>query len=88
MTGRKIKEKYTANETIDDFTIEKLIDERIFKKDCQMQGFVLEGYPKTRDQWENMKNLRLSPNFIIGIDASEELIVERLNEKPEDFSKR
>ena len=47
-----------------------------------MQGFVLEGYPKTKDQWENLKNLRLNPNFIIGIDAAEDMIVERLNEKP------
>ena len=33
---------------IDNFTIEKLIEERISKIDCQMQGYVLEGYPKSR----------------------------------------
>ena len=43
-----------------------------------MQGFVMEGYPKTKQQWENIKNLRLCPNFIIGIDASEELVKNRV----------
>ena len=38
------------NELIDNFLMEKLIEERISKKDCKMQGFVLEGYPKTKDQ--------------------------------------
>ena len=65
---------------MDDFTIEKLIDERISQKDCQMQGFVVEGYPKTTSQWENLKNMRVKPNFIIGIDTPEELLKERFPE--------
>ena len=44
--GRKLKEKYLSNEMVDNISIEKLIEERISKKDCQMQGYVLEGYPK------------------------------------------
>lgn len=41
VTGRKIKEKYAANEIIDNFTVEKLLEERISKKDCEMQGYVI-----------------------------------------------
>jgi adenylate kinase len=48
--GRKIKTQYINNQLIDSFLIEKLIEERITKKDCRMQGFVLEGYPKTKEQ--------------------------------------
>lgn len=89
VTGRKIKDKFLKKELIDDFTIEKLIDERISKKDCQMQGFVLEGYPKTKEQWKNLKNLRISPNFILGLDTPEAEIRERHGDTLcEDFSKR
>lgn len=48
--GRKIKTQYINNQLIDSFLIEKLIEERITKKDCRIQGFVLEGYPKTKEQ--------------------------------------
>lgn len=49
--GRKIKSQFLNNELIDNFLIEKLIEERTAKKDCKMQGFVLEGYPKNREQF-------------------------------------
>jgi adenylate kinase family enzyme len=48
ITGRKIKEAFLKHELVDEFTIQKLIEERINKTDCLMQGFVLEGYPKTQ----------------------------------------
>lgn len=38
-----------------------------------MQGFVLEGYPKTKEQLENMRNLKLQLTMIVGIDAPKEL---------------
>jgi adenylate kinase family enzyme len=41
ITGRKINESFLNHELIDEFTIQKLIEERIIKTDCLMQGFVL-----------------------------------------------
>lgn len=55
---------------IDDFTVEKLLEERISKRDCEMQGYVIEGYPKNKAQLENLKNLHINPNFIIGLNPS------------------
>ena len=48
-----------------------------------MQGFVVEGYPKTVSQWENLKNMRVKPNFVIGIDASQGLLHQRFPEAKE-----
>lgn len=36
-----------------------------------MQGYVVEGYPKNKEQLENLKNLHINPNFIIGINPPE-----------------
>jgi adenylate kinase family enzyme len=43
-----------------------------------MQGFVLEGFPKNRYQWENIQNLRIHSNFIFGLDVPEESVLQRL----------
>jgi len=67
--GRKVRGQFQANQLVDDFLVEKLIEERIARKDCRMQGFVLEGYPKKQQQFDNLRNLKLSPTMIVAIDA-------------------
>lgn len=34
-----------------------------------MQGFVLEGYPKNMEQFDNIKNMKLTPTLIVAIDT-------------------
>jgi adenylate kinase family enzyme len=36
-----------------------------------MQGFVIEGFPKTKQQYENIKNLNLRTTLTVVIDISE-----------------
>jgi adenylate kinase len=67
------------NELIDNFLIEKLIEERLAKKDCKIQGVVIEGYPKNKEQFENIKNMKLLPSFIVAIDTPKELSQNRSN---------
>jgi adenylate kinase family enzyme len=41
-----------------------------------MQGFVLEGYPKTQEQYENMKNmqnLKSTLTIVIDLDSQESM---------------
>jgi adenylate kinase len=42
-----------------------------------MQGFVLEGYPKTEEQYDNLKNLNIRPTLTVNIDLSEEQSLNR-----------
>lgn len=86
--GRKIRSQFTCNELIDDFLIEKLIEERIAKKDCCMQGFVIEGYPKNPQQFDNIKNMKLSPTMIVAIDAPKPLSASRNKADPAHFETR
>lgn len=54
-----------------------------------MQGYVIEGYPKNKDQLESLKNMHIYPNFIIGINPPEEILSSRLDEnKHHDFESR
>jgi adenylate kinase len=59
---------------VDDFLVEKLIEERIARKDCRMQGFVLEGYPKNQQQFDNLRNMKLAPTMVVAIDAPLQLL--------------
>ena len=34
-----------------------------------MQGFVIEGYPKNQEQYDNVKDMKLSPSMIVAIDT-------------------
>ena len=36
-----------------------------------MQGFVLEGYPKTKEQYENLKSLNVRPTLTVVIDMDQ-----------------
>ena len=75
---------------VDSFTLEKLIEDRISKIDCQMQGYVLEGYPKSKEQLENLNNLHISREFTIGMQVSDDIIKSRAGKevKPENLTKR
>lgn len=53
-----------------------------------MQGFVLEGYPKNREQFENIRNMRLSPTLIVAIDAPLELVQQRCPADPAKLQSR
>ncbi len=77
--GRKIKQQYLARQPIDNFLVEKLIEERLAKKDCAMQGVVLEGYPKNKEQFDNLRTLKLQPSLLVTIDAPSELSLSRAN---------
>ncbi len=76
------------NELIDNFLIEKLIEERVTKKDCRMQGVVIEGYPKNKEQFDNIKNMKLRPTLIVGIDTPKQLSETRCKTNKDKFSVR
>lgn len=86
--GRKVKTHYLNNQLIDNFLVEKLIEDRIAKKDCRMQGFVLEGYPKTKEQLDNIRNMKLDLTMIVGIDTPKALSQQRSNIPQEKFDAR
>jgi adenylate kinase len=42
-----------------------LIQSRLSQVDCQMQGFVLEGYPRTEGQVITLKDSYIQPSLIV-----------------------
>lgn len=44
-----------------------LVQNRLTQVDCQMQGYVLEGYPKTLNQSKALSDTHLKPSLIVSI---------------------
>ena len=49
--------------------MKQIIRERLSQKDCQQQGYILDGYPVDADNFQNLKELGVQPTLIIQIWA-------------------
>ena len=61
------------------------MNERLSKKDCIIQGFVLDGFPKNLSQIQSLEDLRVQPNFIFVLEANEESLMEKAGEKVDNL---
>lgn len=67
--GRLALEKIRQKHLIDDSIINGLIQNRLSQVDCQMQGYILEGYPKTTGQTKALTDTHLKPTLIISLSG-------------------
>ena len=67
--GRLALSKMRDGKPIEDNIMNGLIQGRLTQVDCQMQGFVLEGYPKTHGQVLALKDTYLQPTMVIMLEG-------------------
>lgn len=67
--GRLALEKLRQKQLIDDSVINGLVQNRLSQVDCQMQGYVLEGYPKTSGQAKALTETHLKPTLIVSLSG-------------------
>jgi adenylate kinase len=63
----------------DDLTNE-IVKERLKKDDCE-EGFILDGYPRTKDQAEYLDKLNYKINAVINLEISEEELIKRISSR-------
>jgi len=56
-----------------------IVNSRVQQTDCQMQGFVLDGFPKTLNQIKALDDLKIKPNVILALETTNELMFERVS---------
>lgn len=61
-----------------------LINDRVSQVDCHLQGFVIEGYPKTDVQLDSLSSLKINPTLIIVIECEEKTSIDRLESRRTD----
>jgi adenylate kinase len=79
--GLKAKEYMTRGELVPDDVVIGVVAERLAKDDAVEDGFVLDGFPRTRVQAEALQRL-LGPGGLdaaVDIDVPTEVVIERIS---------
>ena len=76
-----LKETMNKGLLVSDDLITNVVEERINMKDCN-NGFILDGFPRTIIQAENLdfifNKINKKINFVFQIDVSEDILVKRI----------
>jgi len=79
--GLKAKEYMTRGELVPDDVVIGVVAERLAKDDAVNKGFVLDGFPRTKVQAEELQRL-LGPGGLdaaVDIDVPTEVVIERIS---------
>ncbi|XP_033099160.1 adenylate kinase 8-like [Anneissia japonica] len=76
--GEAIKPYVNRNMPIPDNLILKLLEDRLSQIDCVTSGWVLRGFPRTREQAENLSTAGYEPNRVFCLDVPNDSVYERL----------
>lgn len=76
--GQAAEGKMKAGELVPDELIIKIVKERIAAADCQ-NGFLLDGFPRTREQALALNDSGITVDAVVDLDADDATIVRRLS---------
>ncbi len=75
--GKQAKEVMDAGKLVSDDIIIGLVKERVTKADC-LDGYLLDGFPRTIPQADAMRENAIDVDYVIDIEVVDEEIVNRL----------
>lgn len=79
--GKKAKEYMDRGDLVPDSLIMDIMEARLQEPDCQ-KGFILDGFPRTIPQAEELKKLlaklSIKMDFVINLDVPRDVILDRL----------
>ena len=73
-----------SGQLLPDHLLNNLVSERISQPDCQINGWVLEGYPMSESQVNQLKALKVKPTATVLLQQAEEDSVLRLKDRRVD----
>lgn len=80
--GLKAKEYMDRGELVPDSLVNEVLKEALTKSECK-EGFILDGYPRTVEQAEELEKilnkLDLHIDWVINLNVSEEELIKRLS---------
>ncbi|ESO95118.1 hypothetical protein LOTGIDRAFT_188991 [Lottia gigantea] len=69
---------------VPDSIVLNILKERLSQVDCVVRGWVLHGYPITREQAEQLDKVGYAPNRVFFLDVPTDSIIERLTQRYTD----
>ncbi|EJF79477.1 adenylate kinase [Bartonella sp. DB5-6] len=85
--GKKAKAVMSSGALVPDSIVNQIVSERIDASDC-INGFVLDGYPRTVGQAEALQQILQSKNMqldaVIELSVDEDALIERMKKRVEE----
>jgi len=80
--GEKANSYIKRGELVPDGLVEKIIEDRIKREDCK-NGFILDGFPRTLKQAEDLEKIFQDKEslIVIYLSASDEFLIKRLSNR-------
>ncbi|MET3559952.1 adenylate kinase [Bartonella japonica] len=82
--GKKAKDIMSSGALISDGIVNQIVSDRIDESDC-VNGFVLDGYPRTVGQAEALQEILQSKNMqldaVIELSVDEDVLIERMKRR-------
>jgi len=75
--GHVIAELMKEGELVPDDIIVKLVEARLNQTDSKVNGWVLEGFPKSEAQINMLKGMKQAPSLIVGLQVDDDIVYER-----------
>ena len=76
--GLQAKKLIEQGKLVDDAIVNGIIKERLAKSDCE-NGFILDGFPRTVPQAEELDRMGITIDRVISIEVPDEDIVKRMS---------
>eukprot|EP00596_Hydrurales_sp_CCMP1899_P005217 CAMPEP_0119034660 /NCGR_PEP_ID=MMETSP1177-20130426/1670_1 /TAXON_ID=2985 /ORGANISM="Ochromonas sp, Strain CCMP1899" /LENGTH=720 /DNA_ID=CAMNT_0006992265 /DNA_START=152 /DNA_END=2311 /DNA_ORIENTATION=+ len=82
--GMKAKEFMDGGQLVPDELIISVICDRLKEQDCESNGWLLDGFPRTRLQADALSTAGMVPDCFLMLDVPEEILVERVTGRRTD----
>ena len=82
--GQRVKAIMERGDLVPDEVVIEIVEERLAREDC-VPGFILDGFPRTREQAEALERLlgraRREPVRVVSLEVPEEVLRQRILER-------
>ncbi len=75
--ARAITACMTAGQLVPAELMRDIVIERLQRADCQSMGFILDGYPPSREDLANLTEHAITPDLVFVLECSDECAIER-----------
>lgn len=79
--GKNVSAIINTGERVPDYIMTELVRTRLEEPDCRINGWILDGYPKTFEQAKSLKEFKISPTHVVFLECSDSLVYERVEQR-------
>ena len=81
LRGRLISEWMAKGELVPSTTVISLVEKRLKESDWYINGWVMDGFPKTVEQVSLLTQMKIVPSKVVILECKQEVCIERLTLK-------